>query len=191
MKHVLIAAAGIVLFAVSMTPATATPGNGNGKGPGDDGGCSQTNPGSCTPDRGNECENGNHTGNPHCGGDDPTPTVVPTVTPTETPTADVPEEQPQDEPVVTPTATPTPVVVLATPVPVYDELVAVPQVPYVPIPPMPVDEVPFDVTTITALPHAGDGSAEIPTHSHTLLMAGMWLGGFLVGIGLSPFGRRR
>lgn len=62
--------------------------------PGNDGGCGNGKASQgCEPDRGNECSNGNHVGNPHC--------VTVTVTPSPTGT-------PSTTPTVTPTVTATP-----------------------------------------------------------------------------------
>lgn len=85
--------------------------------PGSDGQCDSGHPaGNCTPDRGNECSNGEHTNNPHCTTPSPTPsaTATPTVTatPSVTPTATVtatpqPTETPAPSPSPTATATAT------------------------------------------------------------------------------------
>ena len=51
------------------------------------------------------CDNGEHTGNPHC--PTPTPTATPEVTPTATPTVE-PTPEPTETPEPTPTSTPPP-----------------------------------------------------------------------------------
>lgn len=178
--------------------------------PGHDGGCGNGHGASqgCEPDRGNECSNGQHSGNPHCEPDStptstptPEPTVAPTVTPTVVPTPEatpIVDEQsidPCDGPkaqlpancfaVATPTGerivvhvfapTPTPVIAgnpvpLITPVPVVDD---------------------FDISQVTSLPHAGDGSSQ--QDGNGSFFGGLVTGGTLAAmIALTSrlFGRR-
>jgi len=78
---------GLCLLLVSSTSVFATPGNGQGdqKNP-QDTGCNANNPTNCpSPDP--ICENGNHTGNPHCQEPISTPSPTPTSSPSPTPTA--------------------------------------------------------------------------------------------------------
>lgn len=179
------AAAFALLFSAAMGTGSAAKG-GNGGGPGNDGGCGQGQGASqgCEPDRGGECGNGQHSGNPHCDGD---PTSTPTVEPTVvvTPTATV-------EPTVTPTPEvvvvdqpeeDTPVTVVHT-VPVVSTVVDIVTPPAVfggnPAPqpvftfgnyPQPVfTPEAFDITTITSLPKAGDGSASADNDAMNLVL---------------------
>lgn len=99
----------LVLSVGVATDATA------GRGPGNDGGCNeQSTSENCTPDRGDECSNGQHTGNPHCQ-PEAAPTTVPTVVviPTETPSE--PDCNCEE---VAPTPTPRPVIVVIDTAPV-------------------------------------------------------------------------